>query len=403
MIEVPVFIAYRRADGSEVAGWLRECLQGRSVWVHGTLIYQGTITAYFDQTQPAVPDWTKLQHEELERARAFLLVCSPETVYESPNDYLYHEIRWWLDNRSNMAPIPVTWLDERCIPTIVTERWPKIQFLRVAGDSWPALSSPNGQLLGERTIQSILSGMSLSIERASTGNSHALAEPFPGFNAPGFYWWQKDKSGVYIDCNENYAYAAGCVSPRNVIGKTDDNMPWSALADFFRMGDRQIILGKGPPRSNVLEKEIMVDRTADILVNEGPLLDQRRECLGVVGRFEDITGMAERLASLTRQELAPKPTTNKNEGAYHLTVESSDVCLSEIEGEVIKGMLSLYSADRIAGLLNVTRAAVEFHIQSIKRKFQCVTDGDVIVTAIKSGFQLKLFGPPLVNKADLTG
>ena len=41
MIEVPVFIAYRRADGSEVAGWLRECLQGRSVWVNGTLVLPG--------------------------------------------------------------------------------------------------------------------------------------------------------------------------------------------------------------------------------------------------------------------------------------------------------------------------------------------------------------------------
>jgi DNA-binding CsgD family transcriptional regulator len=404
MIEVPVFIAYRRTDGSGVAGSLRECLQGRSVWVNETLTYLGTITAYFDQAQPAVPDWTKLQHEELQRARAFLLVCSPDAMHESTNDCLYEEIRWWLANRSSMTPILVTWMDERCIPAIVIRRWPKIQFLKVEGNSSNASASSTGQLLGDRTIQSILSSISLSIERASTGDSEALAKPFPSFNAAGFYWWQKDKWGRYINCNENYAYAAGCESPKDVIGKTDDDMPWSALAEFFRIGDRQVILGKGPPRTNVLEKEIMADRTADILVNEGPLLDQRRECLGVEGRYEDVTGMAGLLAGLPRQGLDPKPTTNNEEvRAYHLVVESTDVYLSEIEGEVIKGMLYRYTTDRIAGLLNVSRAAVESHIHSIKRKLQCVTDGDVIATAIKSGFPLLLFGGPIAHKPDLKG
>ena len=85
--------------------------------------------------------------------------------------------------------------------------------------------------------------------------------------------------------------------------------------------------------------------------------------------MKSITGMAERLASLTRQELAPKPTTNKNEGAYHLTVESSDVCLSEIEGEVIKGMLSLYLQIESQACLTLPERPLSFTFSQLSANF----------------------------------
>jgi DNA-binding CsgD family transcriptional regulator/PAS domain-containing protein len=402
MIDLPVFISYRRDDGAKVASWLRESLQGRSVWISDPVCYSGTISAYFDQASPAVPDWKKLQHQALEEAKAFLLVCSPGAMHEFPDDDLYHEIRWWLNNRASIAPILITWLEERWIPTIVRERWPRAQFINVDADAWQALAFPDRESATERGIQSILNGISGSIGRGPVGDSIIRTERFLGSGLPGFYYWEKDKFFRYIDCSESYAQAAGCDSPQAVKGKTDDDMSWRSLADLFRTGDQQIISGKGPPRSNVQEKEIMVDRVADILVNEGPLLDRRGECIGVVGHFADITGIVGHLAGMTSQELIPKRVANKEEKrTYQLGVEFGNEYLSAIEGEVIKGILNLYSADRIAGLLNITRVAVEFHIQSIKHKLQCVTEGEVIATAIRSGLQLTLFGPHIIGELDL--
>ena len=91
----------------------------------------------------------------------------------------------------------------------------------------------------------------------------------------GLYTWEKDRHFRYIRCNENYA-RGGLVSIRReaMIGKSDTDMPWRDLADFFREGDYSVMQGEGPTRFNVQEKEIMVDRVADILVTENQLLDR---------------------------------------------------------------------------------------------------------------------------------
>jgi PAS domain-containing protein len=57
------------------------------------------------------------------------------------------------------------------------------------------------------------------------------------------YIWAKDKNYRYIFCNDHYAEAAGLDSPEQIRGKTDDKLPWSKLADFFRVGDYGVLQG----------------------------------------------------------------------------------------------------------------------------------------------------------------
>jgi DNA-binding CsgD family transcriptional regulator/PAS domain-containing protein len=395
MVIFYIFVAYRRDDGIELATWLRDSLQGKSSWISvGPVLRPVTFSVYLDVRSPAVGDWKTLQTEEIGQAQAFLLVCSPGARTKFPrHDDLYEEIEWWVENRESVAPILVTTQnDARWIPPVVHDRWPNAQFIYVDPKRITALSASERASMTEPNIQRILGGISKNLK--GDGKSEVEGKR-PGLMSipqlPGYYTWEKDTQFRYVDCNENYARAAGFESPTAMLGKTDDDMPWRSLADFFREGDQRVVTGKGPPRLNVLEKEIMVDRVANILVTESPIIDSRQECVGVQGCFVDITNL----------ELVPKHSTGLGERkTYKLGAEFGDECLSGIEGEVIKGILYLYSSERIAGVLNISRAEVESHVKSIARKLQCRTEREVVTTAIRAGLPFVLFGPDLVNGSD---
>ncbi len=201
-------------------------------------------------------------------------------------------------------------------------------------------------------------------------------------NLPGIYAWEKDRHGRYIWCNENYARAAGFDSPHAMIGKTDDDMPWRSLANFFRQGDQKVMNAESPARNLVNEKEIMVDRVADILVTENQLLTNDGICVGVTGFFLDITGTY----------VEPVIGQNNSDGEFNLGPEFGNQVFSNLEASVFKGLLRKFPSEHIAKLLNITKPEVEAHTASIMQKLQCQTHGDIIATSIRSGLPVFLFG-----------
>lgn len=102
------------------------------------------------------------------------------------------------------------------------------------------------------------------------------------------YIWAKDRNFRYVYCNENYAMAAGLDSPNQIIGKSDDHLPWRKYADFFRVGDYGVLQGNS--RVNAPEVSDTVNNVKDILVTENQLLNSSNKCIGVIGSFIDITG-----------------------------------------------------------------------------------------------------------------
>ncbi len=164
-----------------------------------------------------------------------------------------------------------------------------------------------------------------------------------GANLAGLYTWEKDRYFRYIRCNDNYARAAGYDSPHAMIGKSDNEMPWNALADFFREGDQRVLDLKPPARMHVQEKEIMVDRVADILVCENQLMTQDNMCVGVTGYFLDITG----------QELI---TTSKDmhvNDDFHLGAEFGNQSLTPAEAKILRGVLKRWTSKELAQRLGM--------------------------------------------------
>lgn len=79
-------------------------------------------------------------------------------------------------------------------------------------------------------------------------------------NIPQFIFW-KDCNSVYLGCNTNFARISGVGEPENIIGLTDNDLPWKdSQSNFFHKWDwdRQV-LQTGIPRLNILEHEQQAD------------------------------------------------------------------------------------------------------------------------------------------------
>ena len=137
----PIFICYRRVDGSAVARRLHEILDK---WQTADPEDQPVqIDAYLDETMPGVENWKELHRPYLEKARAIIVICTPGAkLNEGPDDWVHSEIDWWLEHRE-AAPILVNPLmvpDVRYVPSQIVDRWPDIQRIALVEKEWDGLS-----------------------------------------------------------------------------------------------------------------------------------------------------------------------------------------------------------------------------------------------------------------------
>ena len=206
----------------------------------------------------------------------------------------------------------------------------------------------------------------------------AMTLPEALSNSPLFHWWEKDRAGRYTAVNENYARAAGYDSPNAMLGKTDFDMPWRSLADEFRAGDAAVMAGNGLGRVNVLEREIMVDRDADILVTEQQLITGIDRVSGVVGFFLDVTDL-----SITRKN----PGCHWQGNRFYLGEGFGNEYLTRAEYRVLSGMLNGKPASWIAEESNRAVKTIRTQIDSIKGKLQVSRKGEIIAEVTRHGLQ----------------
>lgn len=386
MDELPVFISYRADDAVDLARTISNSLQGRTVFASNvSIVVPKTITVFFDRTTPPVEDWKPFFDKELDRALVLIVICSPGSATEFANDYFYKEIRWWIGNQEKTAPILVTPNGREWIPPPLKDKWPNAQTIDINQRLYIPFSST--EFLSDADRTRFLTGI---IDRIGSQDGTGNLIQVPGVlsnkncydDIQNLYVWEKNKEGLYIACNDNYARMAGFDSPSAVLGKCDDDMPWKSLAEFFRDGDHKVMDAEFPSRRNVQEIEIMVDRVANILVNENQLLTKNNECVGVVGSFVDITNFA----------LQPSSTPNKPIDQFALGSDFGGETLSGVECNVLKGVLRKFSSNQIAVELGIGKSEVDSCVLSIMRKLQCSSSGDIIATAVRAGLPFSIFG-----------
>ncbi|MDA0866794.1 MAG: PAS domain S-box protein, partial [Cyanobacteria bacterium] len=115
------------------------------------------------------------------------------------------------------------------------------------------------------------------------------------------FW--KDQDSLYQGGNRNFLRHAGLGSITEIIGKRDDQLPWSeAEAEAYRQQDRQI-MASGTPLMGIVETQMQADgHQVWIETNKLPLRNLAGDVIGVLGTYQDITDRHQAEAALIQSE-----------------------------------------------------------------------------------------------------
>jgi PAS domain S-box-containing protein len=103
----------------------------------------------------------------------------------------------------------------------------------------------------------------------------------------GVFW--KDKNFHYLGANRFFARAAGRDNPDELIGLTDQDLPWRDMSSKYTSDDREVI-DSGKPKFDIEEQ--IVTSEGEVRwnhVNKVPLKNTTGEIIGVLGLYHDIT------------------------------------------------------------------------------------------------------------------
>jgi len=179
----PVFLAYREADGSQLAEWLYRHLQGHPVLGEDVLAEDALgstqsrprLDVFLSRMNPAAGNWQQFDQSALEKSVAMILICTPGAARRmEANDRLHDEISWWTKHRK-VSPILVALSESghRWVPRIVEDRWPNTVLVTISvnpqGEPDVDETWGEGSQAIDRIIQAISQyrreGESLELER----------------------------------------------------------------------------------------------------------------------------------------------------------------------------------------------------------------------------------------------
>jgi len=108
-------------------------------------------------------------------------------------------------------------------------------------------------------------------------------------NLPHCIFW-KDKNLVFRGCNKQYALQFGYESPKDIVGKTDGDLPSTPFLRNKYIQDDKKIIASGKAKINYEEEQKQPDGSIKIvLVSKVPVYDKSGKILGVLGIYTDIT------------------------------------------------------------------------------------------------------------------
>ncbi|MCX7121607.1 MAG: LuxR C-terminal-related transcriptional regulator [Gammaproteobacteria bacterium] len=184
----------------------------------------------------------------------------------------------------------------------------------------------------------------------------------------------KDINSRYLFCNEAAAKAAGLDSPKQIIGKSDDDLYWREHASLYQYQDKEALQGK-----ILINKQLpitSVNKIETILLSEASFLNNKGFNAGVVCHAVDITGY----------------TITKNNGyidikknTFFLGENFNDDYFTRREFEVFKYLLQGCPVDEIALKTGRSSKTIQTQIKHVTKKLQCNHKSEIVPTAMRQG------------------
>lgn len=107
-------------------------------------------------------------------------------------------------------------------------------------------------------------------------------------NIPVRVYW-KDRHSQYIGGNKLFLEDAKVQSNADLVGKSDEQMPWKAKASDYKKQDYELIQKNISIINTVEEVGSSSGKKIWLESSHVPLLDEGDQCIGVLGTYQDIT------------------------------------------------------------------------------------------------------------------
>ncbi|PSN81288.1 hypothetical protein C8B47_02200, partial [filamentous cyanobacterium CCP4] len=115
---------------------------------------------------------------------------------------------------------------------------------------------------------------------------------------PQRVFW-KDRESRFLGCNPAFA-GDYRLTPEQVIGRTDLDLPWAAYGDRYRADDAAIMASKTPKLGYEEQTYNASGECIWIRTSKIPLTNTQGDVIGVLGCYEDITASKQAEASLVQ-------------------------------------------------------------------------------------------------------
>jgi PAS domain S-box-containing protein len=185
----------------------------------------------------------------------------------------------------------------------------EFMLIRRDGTMFPAVVSARRIIRGDRAIgvRGVITDIS-SIRHAEerVRDSQQMLRLVLDLIPQAIFW--KDSRSVYLGCNQVFAERAGVAGPQDIVGKSDDDLPWVREAESYRDVDRQILVS-GSPKTNYVQTMVTaLGQNRQVRLSKLPLRNAQGDVLGILGISDDIsdwiTSEAERVLMGTAIEKA---------------------------------------------------------------------------------------------------
>ncbi|MEI8593470.1 LuxR C-terminal-related transcriptional regulator [Photobacterium sp. SP02] len=186
----------------------------------------------------------------------------------------------------------------------------------------------------------------------------------------------KDKNYKLVACNRAYLELSGKSDFDEVIGKSDDDMPWKVFSRVYRTHDKDIIEGKSYDLF-----EPIIDATGErfnLYVRKNPILDKSGKIAGIVANamifnFFDGSSILKKSSGIVQNV-------------------SCGVKLKELtskEKEVLFLFLNGHKRKFISDSLEISSKTFDTHISFIKEKLGCQSSNEIMIKGIELGLHKK--------------
>ena len=103
---------------------------------------------------------------------------------------------------------------------------------------------------------------------------------------PGHVYWL-DKNNHYLGCNLEHAKNIGLTNRVDIIGKTNNDMPWKAIAETVNQTNTQVMTSGEPV--TIKESGLINGIQTTFLSQKVPLKNKSNQLVGILGISINIT------------------------------------------------------------------------------------------------------------------